>query len=161
MTLNLKSALNENDSIRLNQDADTWEQAVYQCIDPLIKSGAVEKKYYDAIIASTEKYGPYYILMPGMAMPHARPENGVKKNAFSLITLKKPVTFSDGKTVSVLVGLAAMSSDIHTGLAIPQIVAVFELDNIIKKMTDAKTKQDILSLIDQANISKYTQTKGE
>ena len=40
--------------------------------------------------------------MPGMAMPHARPEAGVQRDAFSLITLTHPVKFQDGKEVSVL-----------------------------------------------------------
>lgn len=48
--------------------------------------------------------------MPGMAMPHARPEAGVQRDAFSLITLTHPVKFQDGKEVSVLLALAATSS---------------------------------------------------
>lgn len=82
--------------------ADTWQEAVRLAVQPLIDSKAVTSTYYDAIIASTEKYGPYYVLMPGMAMPHAEAGLGVNRNAFALITLTKPVTFSDGKEVSVL-----------------------------------------------------------
>ena len=99
--MNLKQAFIENDSIRLGLSADTWQEAVQLAVQPLIDSGAVTSAYYDAIIASTEKYGPYYVLMPGMAMPHAEAGRGVNRNAFALVTLTKPVTFSDGKEVSV------------------------------------------------------------
>ncbi|WP_167747400.1 PTS sugar transporter subunit IIA, partial [Streptococcus oralis] len=75
--MNLKQALTENNSIRLGLSASSWQEAVKLAIDPLVDSGAVLPEYYDAIIESTEEYGPYYILMPGMAMPHARPEAGV------------------------------------------------------------------------------------
>ena len=99
--MNLKQALIENKSIRLGLSASTWQEAIKLSVDPLIESWAVKPEYYDAIIESTEGYGPYYILMPGMAMPHARPEAGVQRDAFSLVTLKEPVTFSDGKDVSL------------------------------------------------------------
>ena len=72
--MNLKQALTDNKSIRLGLSAATWQEAVKLAVDPLIESGAVQPQYYDAIVESTEEYGPYYILMPGMAMPHARPE---------------------------------------------------------------------------------------
>ncbi|MBF0849075.1 arginine--tRNA ligase, partial [Streptococcus danieliae] len=81
-------------------------------------SYAVTREYYEAILESTEEYGPYYILMPGMAMPHAKAGVGVNRDSFSLITLDEPVAFSDGKEVSVLVTLAATSADIHTSVAI-------------------------------------------
>ena len=86
--MNLKQALIENNSIRLGLEAADWKEAVKLTVEPLIESGAILPEYYDAIIESTEEYGPYYILMPGMAMPHARPEAGVQRDAFSLITLQ-------------------------------------------------------------------------
>ena len=107
----------------------------------MIESGAILPEYYDAIIESTEEYGPYYILMPGMAMPHARPEAGVQRDAFSLITLKNPVVFSDGKEVSVLLALAATSSKIHTSVAIPQIIALFELEDSIARLVRKRNKE--------------------
>lgn len=153
--LSLKQSLIENQSIKLGESAQTWQEAIAVAAAPLIASGAVEGDYPTAIIASTEKFGPYYILMPGMAMPHARPEDGVKRDAFSLVVLKSPVVFSDGKEVSVLITLAATSSDIHTGIAIPQIVAVFELPNIIQRLEQASAVNEVLSIIDEADMSAY------
>lgn len=157
MQLSLRDSLVENDSIRVHEDAKTWQEAVKKATDPLVEKGVVENRYVDAIIASTEHYGPYYILMPGMAMPHARPEDGVIKDSFSLITLNEPVTFSDGKEVQVLLTLAATSSDIHLSVAIPQIVAVFELDDIVNRLVQANTKEEVLAIIDEADYSAYIQ----
>lgn len=153
--LSLRDSLIENDSIRLNQEASTWQEAVRVATAPLVENGSVEERYVDAIIASTEQYGPYYILMPGMAMPHSRPEDGVKKDSFSLVTLKEPVTFSDGKEVSVLLTLAATSSDIHLSVAIPQIIAVFELDDIVNRLLQAPSKEAVIKIIDEADYSVY------
>lgn len=153
--MNLTRAFTENDSIRLGLTADSWQEAVKRSIEPLIDSGAVTEEYYHAIIESTEEYGPYYILMPGMAMPHARPEAGVQRDAFSLVTLTDPVTFSDGKEVSVLLALAATSSDIHTSVAIPQIIALFELENAIERLKATKTPAEVLAMVEESKNSPY------
>lgn len=153
--MNLKQALIDNDSIRLGLEANNWKEAVKVAVDPLIESGAILPEYYDAIIESTEEYGPYYILMPGMAMPHARPEAGVQSDAFSLITLQNPVVFSDGKEVSVLLALAATSSKIHTSVAIPQIIALFELEDSIARLQACQTKEDVLAMIEESKDSPY------
>ena len=153
--MDLKTAFIENNSIRLGLTAKDWQEAVKLSVDPLIESGAVLPEYYDAIIASTKEHGPYYILTPGMAMPHARPEAGVQHDAFSLITLTEPVTFTDGKEVSVLLTLAATSSAIHASVAIPQIIALFELDNAIDRLLACKTPEDVLALVDESKNSPY------
>ncbi|MGT2929085.1 PTS sugar transporter subunit IIA [Streptococcus dentasini] len=153
--MNLKQAFIENDSIRLGLSASTWEEAVKLSVTPLIESGAVKEEYYQAIIDSTKEYGPYYILMPGMAMPHARPEAGVERDAFSLITLKEPVRFSDGKEVQVLLALAATSSQIHTSVAIPQIIALFELDHAIERLVAANKAEEVLAMVDESKNSPY------
>ncbi|MBF0806124.1 MULTISPECIES: PTS sugar transporter subunit IIA [unclassified Streptococcus] len=153
--MNLTQALTENNSIRLGLSADTWQEAVRLSIDPLIESGAVKEEYYHAILESTEEYGPYYILMPGMAMPHARPEAGVQRDSFSLITLTEPVTFSDGKEVQVLLALAATSSEIHTSVAIPQIIALFELENSIERLSNCQSPEEVLAMIDESKNSPY------
>ena len=132
--MNLKQALIENNSIRLGLSASTWQEAVKLAVDPLIESGAV---------------------MPGMAMPHARPEAGVQRDAFSLVTLKEPVTFSDGKGVSVLLALAATSSQIHTSVAIPQIIALFELENSIARLEACKSEEEVFAMIDESKNSPY------
>ena len=155
--MNLKQVLTDNKSIRLGLSAATWQEAVKLAVEPLIESGAVQPQYYDAIVESTEEDGPYYILMPGMAMPHARPEAGVNRDAFSLITLTEPVTFSDGKEVSVLLSLAATSSKIHTSVAIPQIIALFELENSIERIKACKSDEEVLAMIEESKDSPYLQ----
>ena len=150
--MNLKQALIDNDSIRLGVTASDWKEAVKLAVEPLVESGAVKAEYYDAIIASTAQY---YILMPGMAMPHARPEAGVQRDAFSLITLTHPVKFQDGKEVSVLLALAATSSKIHTSVAIPQIIALFELENSVERLQSCQTKEEVLAMIDESKDSPY------
>lgn len=153
--MNLKKSFIENNSIRLGLTAETWQEAVHLAVEPLIESGAATEEYYEAIIESTEEYGPYYILMPGMAMPHAQAGKGVSKDAFALITLTKPVTFSDGKEVSVLLTLAATTADIHTSVAIPQIIALFELENSIERLVACQSPEEVLEMVEESKSNPF------
>ena len=145
--MNLLDSLKENNSVMLQQEANSWEEAIKVCMAPLVANNSIEKKYIKNIIERTKELGPFYILAPGLAMPHERPEMGVNKNSFSLVTLKKPVSFPDGQEVDILIGLAAENAEVHTGEAIPQIVMLFDDEEIFTKIREAKVPEDIYKLI--------------
>jgi len=147
--MNLMDSLKENNSVVLKQHASTWEEAIEVCMKPLLEKNAVERSYVDAIIERTKELGPFYVLAPGLAMPHERPEKGVNKDCFSFVTLKEPVTFPDGQEVDILIGLAATSTDIHNGEAIPQIVTLFDDEDAFDKIRAAQTNEDIYKIMER------------
>nr|WP_215416931.1 PTS sugar transporter subunit IIA [Escherichia coli] len=67
----------ENKSIRLQAEAETWQDAVKIGVDLLVAADVVEPRYYQAILDAVEQHGPYFVLAPGLAMPHGRPEEGI------------------------------------------------------------------------------------
>ncbi|MFC0309474.1 PTS sugar transporter subunit IIA [Gallibacterium trehalosifermentans] len=153
--MNLKQSLIENQSIRLQQSAKTWQEAIKLAIDPLIESGAVEPRYYDRIIQCIEEMGPYIILAPGLAMPHARPEDGVLRTAFSLVTLTEPVKFSDeDEPIDVLFALAGSDSDKHMAglMEITQVLDDPDSDTGVdlEKIRRCKTHAEVYAVIDAA-----------
>ena len=145
--MTLLESLIENNSILLKQKAETWEEAVSKCVKPLVDAGAVEQRYLDAIIKKTNELGPFYILAPGLAMPHDRPESGVVRDSFSFITLEKPVVFPDGQYVDILLGFSATSSEVHSNESIPQIVMLFDDEAIFKKIRKAESTDEIIELL--------------
>ncbi|MGL6064627.1 MAG: PTS sugar transporter subunit IIA [Fusobacteriaceae bacterium] len=146
--MNLKESLIENDSILTGAEANNWEEAIKIATDLLVKSGAIEKRYCDKIISNTKEFGPYYIIAPEVAMPHSRPEDGVIKDSFSLVTFKNPIFFGDdAEEIRILIVLAATSSDNHTEFGIVQVANLFEIEKNIIEIKKAKTKEDILKLI--------------
>ncbi|WP_334687733.1 PTS sugar transporter subunit IIA [Mycoplasmopsis cynos] len=87
---------------------------------------------------------------------YAQSDAGVKENSFSLITLKSPVYFEgDERPVRVLIALAATSAEIHTSEALPQIVAIFEDNNNLEKIINAKTSDEIIEIISKIDFQKY------
>ena len=54
-----------------------------------------------------------------------------------------------------MLALAATSSKIHTSVAIPQIIALFELEDSIARLQACQTKEDVLAMIAESKDSPY------
>ena len=150
-----KESLIENNSILLKADANNWQKAVKLGTDMLIASNAIESSYHEAIIHCVNTMGPYIIIAPNLAMPHARPEDGVNRTAFALVTLKNPIYF-DGEVapVDVLVTLAGSTSDQHME-GLMEVIKIVEDENSetgidLDKLRRCNTKEDVYAVIDQA-----------
>jgi ascorbate PTS system EIIA or EIIAB component len=57
--MKLSDSLADNNSIRLQAEAQDWQQAVKIGVDLLVEAGVVEPRYFDAILAGVEQFGPY------------------------------------------------------------------------------------------------------
>ncbi|QEH62005.1 PTS system, ascorbate-specific IIA component [Spiroplasma chinense] len=152
--LNFLNSLLENRSILINQEANDWKDAITACFQPLLKNGVISEEYIKGVIDSTLKYGPYYIICPNVAMPHASSESGALKNGFSIMTLKKPVLF-DKQEISVLIGFAAVNSEVHMTVALPQIVAIFENESTVDKIANSKSEEELKKIIEGVDFLKY------
>lgn len=124
-----------------------WEDAVNVTSQYLEKKGYVTENYSKAIIESTLANGPYYVLCPGIAMPHARPEAGVLKTGLGIHVFTNPIDFgSDMGPANVLLTLAAKDSDTH--IEVIQALSEMLVDEAnITKLVTASTKQDVLNII--------------
>ena len=81
------------ESIEFGYEAADWRDAVRQAGKLLLNAGAITESYIDAMINMVEVEGAYMLVAPGVAMPHARPQDGALKNGISYLTLKTPVFF--------------------------------------------------------------------
>lgn len=153
--MKLRDSLLENRSIRLQAEAATWQEAVKIGVDLLVAADVVEPRYYQAILDGVERFGPYFVIAPGLAMPHGRPEEGVKKTGFALVTLKTPLPFNheDNDPVDLLITLAAEDATAHQEVGIMQIVNLFEDEANFDRLRACRTEQDVLDLIDRATLA--------
>ncbi|EKO6516293.1 PTS sugar transporter subunit IIA [Vibrio cholerae] len=142
------SELITSDVIRIYPNAADWKDAVQKSCQALIDNGAVEPRYVDAIFRSHEELGPYYVVGPSMAMPHARPEDGVKRLSLAITVIQQGVHFdSEGNDpVKMLVTLAATDSESHVG-AIAQLAELFMNEEHVEQICNAQTIEDVLAVI--------------
>ncbi|EGR1422633.1 TPA: PTS sugar transporter subunit IIA [Vibrio vulnificus] len=153
--MGLKQSLIENNSIKLQAQASNWRDAIKIGTDMLIASGAIEPCYHDAIISSVEDLGPYICIAPNLALPHARPENGVNRTAFALVTLETPIYFEgEDEPVDVLITLAGSSSDEHMEglMEVTQVLDDEESDTGVDldKLRRCRSLSDVFNVIDDA-----------
>lgn len=103
------------DAVSLGVVADDWRAAVRAAGELLVDVGVTSPEYTDAMIATVEASGPYIVLTPGFALPHARPDDSVRRTGLSFARLAAPVEFGagDNDPVTIVMALAAADSDQH------------------------------------------------
>jgi mannitol/fructose-specific phosphotransferase system IIA component (Ntr-type) len=149
---NLQTMLNK-DTVLLKAEVADWEAAVRLSGQVLVDGGAVEPRYIDCIIKNTHDLGPYYVLAPGLAMPHCRPEDGVIETGLSMVTLKNPVNFGHvNDPVSIVLCLAAKDNTAHLA-AMRQMALLFSDDEVSDRIRDAGTIDDVVKILDRLDDS--------
>ncbi|MGG5253649.1 BglG family transcription antiterminator [Neobacillus sp. SM06] len=137
------------ESLFIEEKADTWQEAVRKASKPLLDSMSIKQEYIDAMIDMFETHEPYIIIAPKVAIPHARPEDGVNRLSMSLLKLEKDVDFY-GNLVKVFIIIAAIDRSTHLR-ALMQLNDLLADPVSLDQLVNAKEKSEILSL-----ISKYS-----
>lgn len=79
--------------IQLDVASKTAEEAIKIAASPLIYAHKIKPDYVNEILQNLKESGPYFVLMPEIAIPHAQTQHNVLENALGLTVLKEPVDF--------------------------------------------------------------------
>ena len=103
------------DKILLHQSVSDWQQAITVAAKPLLDSKYIYPEYITAMIDAVKNYGPYIVIAKGVALAHARSEDGVKSMGLSIMTTKDPINFGNPKNdpVKIIFCLAAPDPTTH------------------------------------------------
>ena len=85
------SELVTDDRVILHQVVGDWREAISAVAAPLIADGSILPAYVDSMIKAVDEFGPYIVLVPHIALAHARPDGAVNRQAMSVMTLAEPV----------------------------------------------------------------------
>lgn len=141
-------------AIAVGADADSWQTAVELCGGLLVESGVAEESYVPAMIRTVEELGPYVVIAPGVAIPHARPEDGAVKPGMSLVILREPVEFGseENDPVDLLFGFATTGSDAHVEIIRALAEFIGEQENL-KMLRQTRTEGDALDVLTSGDSS--------
>jgi len=109
-------ALMKRSLIALGVEAKNREEAIIIGCNLLMDEKAVTYEYCESILKMLELYGPYFVVAPHFAIPHARNEKDcVKKLAVSFVRLSKPVYFdhSENDPVDMILTIASPDESSH------------------------------------------------
>jgi PTS system ascorbate-specific IIA component len=131
--------LMSSDTIATGLEAADWEAAVRFGGGMMIKAGLCEPRYIEAIIDNHRSFGPYFIVAPGIAMPHAKPENGVLKTGYAFVMLSRPVEFGDpdNDPVDMLIFAGAVNREEHNEEVVAQVAELCDSDAYIERLRGA------------------------
>ena len=135
-------------TIALRQSVESWPQALDICAQPLLQAGVIEPAYLTAIVEQHHRLGPYYVLAPGLAMPHARPEEGAKGLGLSLLKLEQGVSFGSEAfdPVDIVIMLTAPDKHRHIEM-ISALAELFSSDEDMNKLHQATNIEEIKTII--------------
>ncbi|URZ86851.1 PTS sugar transporter subunit IIA [Floricoccus penangensis] len=141
----------ENDLIRFSEkDPIDWKDAIKISSENLLEKDLITEEYISELINSVEEYGPYIVLVPGVAMPHSQAESeAVKGTAITFTHFNNPISFEDGneeKDAQLFFTLAAKNPAEH----MENIANLSELlmeDGMIESLIAARSIEDIKELL--------------
>ncbi|WP_338563671.1 PTS sugar transporter subunit IIA [Erwinia sp. E_sp_B04_7] len=137
-----------NEKIQYVEAVADWKEAVQIAGRPLLAEGAISQDYIDAIIRQKEEIGPYFVIAPRIAMPHARPEQGAKALGLSIVKLANPVKFDadENDPVDAIFMFAAPDSNSHIEM-ISQMAEVLSDDEIMETIFAARSKEELKAIL--------------
>ncbi len=145
----------EQDLVQFENEFDTWQDAVKSSYDTMLKQNIVERAYIDQVIKSIEEYGPYIVLLPNVAMPHAsQGAVGVNKSAIAFMKVEKAVVFEEDnreKDAQLFFALAALDANQHLE-NITQLSELLMNEDVVEALKYAKNKDDLLAIADKFNL---------
>lgn len=135
-------------SVEIGAEVGDWKAAVVRSAGLLAAAGVVEERYGPAMIATVEELGPYVVIGPGIAIPHARPEDGALKVGISVMTLKTPVEFGSEEhdPVDLIFGFATPNADSHID-TIRDLVEFIKNGENLKALRAANSKEEALEIL--------------
>jgi ascorbate PTS system EIIA or EIIAB component len=95
-----------------------WREAIRVVCAPLVAAQAVRSDYVAAAISIVEEHGPYIVLMPGVALAHARPEDGALRLGIAVALLDRSVAFGHptNDPVDIVFAFGSPDRGQHVGL---------------------------------------------
>lgn len=137
-----------NEKIQYVDNVADWKEALQIAARPLLNEGAIAQSYIDAIIRQKEKIGPYFVIAPHIAMPHARPEEGASQLGLSIVKLGQAVKFDseENDPVDAIFMFSAPDSHSHIEM-ISQLAEVLSDEEIMDKIFNARSQEALKQIL--------------
>lgn len=133
----------KKENVQIVGEARDWKDAIRISVFPLEKDGYVEERYKEEVISNVEELGPYIVIAPNIALPHARPEQGVLRSQIAVTLFENDVRFDNKEsTARLFITLAAADSNSH----LDALMAVSELlqnDEMVNKILNSKYEEEL------------------
>ncbi len=132
----------KRENVQVCDTAKDWKDAIRIAVRPLEEHEYVAPCYKEEIISNVEKMGPYIVIADHIALPHARPEQGVLKTQIAVTLFKDNIMFEvKEEPANLFITLAAKDDNSHleTLMEISELLSDEERVKTILQSEDADT----------------------
>lgn len=138
----------KSDYIQLDKEVLDFEDAIRISFLPFMRFGAVTESYSREVIKIFQEIGPYIVITPHIALPHAPSSSGAKELAIGFTRLKKAVVSGNeaNDPVMYLFPLSAPDSESHIQV-LSELAKLLSDKEFIKKLTTVKQEQELITYI--------------
>ena len=121
-----------------------WKDAIRKASQPMLESGQITANYPEAMIGKVEEFGPFINLGKGIAIPHARPEDGVNEVGMSMLVLDHPIYLLDdpAQEIRLLICIAAVDNQTHLK-ALKYLTMILRDNAKVERLLTAQEFNDI------------------
>ena len=142
-----------HETIRFAKETENWESAISLCGAPLIEKGYISEGYVTACIDAVRNLGPYIVIVPLVAMPHAQAPEHVNQLSMSYLKLGTPVDVLDNseRSAQVFIMLAAEDKTKHMS-AMAALGNILGDETNLERMICAESVEDVLNIINDADM---------
>ncbi|WP_187986699.1 BglG family transcription antiterminator [Listeria marthii] len=134
--------------IAFQESVADWRGAIQVASKSLQQEGYISRNYQHAMIENIEKLGPYIVIAPGIALPHASVDDGAYRVGMSLLRLDKPVSFSSKAKdqVRLIIVLASIDSYTHIN-ALSQLTNLIMKHHLLEQIEQAESAAEIAAML--------------
>ncbi|MBF2537299.1 BglG family transcription antiterminator [Listeria marthii] len=134
--------------IAFQESVADWREAIQVASKSLQQEGYISRNYQQAMIENIEKLGPYIVIAPGIALPHASVDDGAYRVGMSLLRLDKPVSFSSKAKdqVRLIIVLASIDSYTHIN-ALSQLTNLIMKHHLLEQIEQAESAAEIAAML--------------
>jgi ascorbate PTS system EIIA or EIIAB component len=135
-------------SIIIKESVADRDEAISIAGECLVVSGKAKPEYIDSMLAAVEKFGPYIVIAPGIALAHGKPGDEVLATGLSLLMIREPIDFrhSQNDPVQLVFGLAATDHDSHIEL-MAELASFLSDSNRINSVLTCSNIEQIRALL--------------
>lgn len=151
--MNQKSEYNLSDlitpeTIVLEDAVESWHEAIKIAAGPLLKKGSISECYVDTMLNQYPMMSPHILLRMNVAIPHAKPEDGVHSVGMSLLRIKNGLSFNSDHKVHFVVVIAAIDKNQHLN-ALLQLTKLANRPDVINDMNHLDDPKVIYKIIQE------------
>lgn len=135
-------------NIRLGVKVDSWQEAIEEAGEILLKNSYIDKEYIEEMKNKIVDLGTYMLIDEKVLLPHGDMERNVFKTGLSYVQLAENIIFPGGLPVKHIFALCTMNSEEHIKglLELKQLLEEKKLRIKLEKCLD---KKEVLKIIEK------------